>query len=764
MQAPLQTLRSIFQEAADLRSPRELLELIVGRVRDALEAEVCSIYLYSEEQKELVLAATCGLRERSIGRVRLPLGEGLVGHVAEHMHLLNVADAASHPDFHFFPETGEDRFKSFLGVPIVHFRKLIGVIVVQGVNPTAFSEAAEAFLITIAAQISGAIKHLLDNDILQELQYGITNLNLKVTGLKGAPGIAVGQVVWPRRESDLDTVDENQAGGIVEEELQAFRQALQAARQTLKESKQQLEGSAPKDVLALFKVYKMILSDQNWVNEVAGHITAGLSAAAAVKRTVESHARIFEQMDDPYLRAKSEDIRHIGNMVYSALNGEAQDRADETFPERTVLVGKNLSIADLTRCPQDKLAAVVCIGGSALSHVAVLASALGIPAVMGVPELKRRELQNDWVVVDGYRAQAIFNASPELLKEYRRLERSERRLIQGLDALRDKPAETPDGVRLTVMANTGLLADISPGLERGAEGVGLYRSEIPFMMHASFPSEEEQMQIYQHVLEAYAPRPVHIRTLDVGGDKPLPYYEINEDNPFLGWRGIRFTLDNAAVFMTQIRAMLRANVGLGNLAIMLPMVSDWREVDAFRKLLNDALKQLHAEGLDVPEPSVGVMLEVPAVMTCLDELAERADFFSLGTNDFTQYWLAVDRNNPRVADLYDWLAPSVLRAIAQIVAFCANRRIPLSVCGEMAADPAALMLLMGMGVNKISVSAANLLKAKWVIRTIPMERARSLWRKTRQMQSAEDIHAMLDATLVEYGLDGLTRAGGPGRT
>ena len=764
MQEPLQTLRAIFQEAADLRSPRDLLGLIVKRVRDALDAQVCSIYLLDQEQNTLVLAATCGLEEGSVGRVRMPVGEGLVGHVASHIQLVNVADAASHPSFRFFPESGEERFKSFLGAPIVHFRKLIGVIVVQTEREQPFSESAEAFLITVAAQLAGTIKHLLDNNILAELHNERLKRNLRVVGLRGAPGIAVGQVVWLKRTADLGTVDEDERSTSVETEMERFENAVRIAREALKESQNQLGSAAPKDVQALFKVYKMILSDQAWVNEVASHIRQGYSASAAVKRTVDAHARIFEQMDDPYLRAKSEDIRHIGNLVFSALRGEHNTPDVEALPDRMVLTGEGLSIADLTRYPQEKLAAVVCIGGAALSHVAVLASALGIPAVMGVSDLNRSEVNGAWAVVDGYRAQVIFHPSPELLKEYRRLERSERRLYKGLDALRNQPAETPDGERVVLYANTGLLADITPGLERGAEGVGLYRSEIPFMMHASFPSEDEQVGIYRHVLKAYAPKPVHIRTLDVGGDKPLPYYEIQEDNPFLGWRGIRFTLDNTAVFMTQIRALLRANIGLGNLSIMSPMVCDWHEVDAFRSLLVEAQAQLRDQGHEVELPPVGVMLEVPAVMTCLDELAERADYLSLGTNDFTQYWLAVDRNNPKVADLYDWLHPSVLRAIAYIVAFSQKKRIPLSLCGEMAADPAALILLMGMGVRKISVSAANLLKAKWVIRTIPAERARSVWKKTRTMQSRDDIHALLDSVLEEYGLDALTRAGGQRRT
>ncbi len=760
MLEPLKTLREIFQDAADLRAARDLLELIVDRVQQSMSADVCSIYLLEPEAAELALVATRGLEQTSVGQVSLRVGEGLVGYIARHQSLLNVDNASQHSSFKYFPETREERYSAFLGVPIISFRKLIGVITVQKKEAAFFSDEQEAFVITIAAQLAGPLGQWVHAEDVKTLlvQPDIPiQANLKFQGVKGAAGMAIGRVHWQMNALELASVPDRTTAN-PDAELERFSQALQQAKDEMRTSGQRMEGSLPKDVLALFGVYRMILEDKGLSSETEQSIREGWSAPTALRKTVEAHARIFAKMDDPYLQAKADDIRHIGNSIYANLVGD-DSVGDTNVSEPTILVGRDISITDIAQFPPKYLAGIVCTGGSTLSHIAILANALGIPAVMGVGEINPSQIDQTEAVIDGYRAVVVFNPVPNLRKEYRRLARQEAKFIKGLEGLRDLPAETPDGYRIRLYANTGLVADISPGLLRGAEGVGLYRSEIPFMLHESFPSEDEQVQIYRKILEAYAPNPVHMRTLDIGGDKNLPYFSFAEENPFLGWRGIRFTLDNTGIFISQIRAMLRASQGLNNLKILLPMVSQLEELRAFYALLDEALEQLHEAGEEVQRPQVGAMIEVPSAMVILKDIARLVDFVSIGSNDFTQYMLAVDRNNPKVSDLYNWLNPAVLRSIGGIVKTARKLKLPISLCGEMAADPASVLLLLGMDIEMLSLSAYNLPKSKLVIRTVTHQRAQELWRKARRMTDEVKIRKMLEKELDSLGLGGLIRAG-----
>jgi phosphotransferase system enzyme I (PtsP) len=460
-------------------------------------------------------------------------------------------------------------------------------------------------------------------------------------------------------------------------------------------------------------------------------------------------------MNDPYLRERATDLRDLGRRVLAYL--QESNQKTRIYPDKTILIGEELTASMLGEIPKEKLAGLVSVLGSSNSHVAILARAMDIPTVMGAVDLPFTQIDGRPIIVDGYKGTVYCDPSAQLRKQYKAIFLEEQALVKGLEALKDLPCETKDRYRLPLHVNTGLMADVVRSLERGAEGVGLYRTEVPFLLRDRFPSEEEQRAIYREQLEAFAPHSVTMRTLDIGGDKALPYFPIEEDNPFLGWRGIRVTLDHPEIFLAQIRAMIKASEGLDNLRILLPMITNMQEVDASKALIQRVHKELLEEGYRVRKPQIGVMIEVPAAVYLAPELSRRVDFLSVGSNDLTQYLLAVDRNNAQVADLYQAFHPAVLRALQYIVYAAHDAGISVSICGELAGDPGAAILLMAMGYDVLSMNATNLPKVKSVIRGITFERAKQLLAEVMRMSNGDLIRDHIARELRETGLTRLIR-------
>ncbi|SFM23105.1 PTSINtr with GAF domain, PtsP [Ectothiorhodospira mobilis] len=755
----LHVLRRIVLEVGAAGNLTEALEIIVRRVKQELAIDVCSVYLRDPDgdDRRLLLMASEGLNPEAVGHVIMNAGEGLVGLVAERAEPVNLENAPDHPRFKYFPETGEERYHAFLGVPIVHHRRLLGVLVAQQRERRRFDDEHVAFLITLAAQLAGAISHaelIGEVDNRREL---LQQENVQIRGIPGAAGVAVGQGVVAYALADLDSVPDRAASS-VEEEERAFRQAVQAVQDELAEIRDRMESVLPPEERLLFDAYVMMLGSDSLVNGTVERIRGGRWAPAALRDTVRESTRNFEDMDDPYLRERASDVRDIGRRILMRLQSHVRD--PEEFPGRTILVGEDVTATQLAEVPSERLAGVVSSRGTGSSHVAILARAMGIPAVMGVSDLPVGRLEGRELVVDGYRGSLYIQPSPELLEEFRHLQEEERELADGLRALAQEPAVTKDGHEVPVYANSGLLADIAPSIQSGADGIGLYRTEVPFMIRERFPGEDEQTEIYREILQSFDPRPVTLRTLDVGGDKSLPYFPVSEDNPFLGWRGIRITLDHPEIFLTQLRAMLRASQGLTNLNILFPMISSLAELKGALQLLQRARDELLDEHYVIPVPRVGVMVEVPSAVYLAETLARRVDFLSVGTNDLVQYLLAVDRNNARVADLYNALHPAVLHALVQTAEGAHRAGKQISVCGEMAADPASVILLLGMEIDALSVNVAALARVKWVVRSFSRARARHLLEQCLTMEEPAAIRALLDNALVQAGLGGLVRGAG----
>ncbi|MBP8924831.1 MAG: phosphoenolpyruvate--protein phosphotransferase [Pseudomonadales bacterium] len=745
----LKSLRRIVQEVVTARDLPQTLQIIVRRVRDAMGTEVCSVYIHDAELDRYVFMATEGLNKQLEGHFSLAADEGLIGYVARREEPLNLDNTESHPRYKYIENLGEEVFKSFLGVPIIHHRKVLGVLVVQQRASRRFDDDEEAFLVTMSAQLAGLIAHASLTGAFRDARREARGRATEFRGVSGSPGIGIGRVVVVSPPSDLESVPLRECADPVTE-VTLFELAVERVREEIAAIRAQLSARVRPEELALFDAYRMLLDDQAISGEVIERIRGGSWAQGALSQVMLEHVQTFEMMEDAYIRDRATDLRDLGCRVLAQLQAGAQTPTE--YPQHTVLVGEEIPASILADVPAARLAAVVSVSGSGNSHVAILARAMGVPTVMGVVDLPFAALEGVEIVVDGNEGRILVDPPPEVLQQYAEAMELERADAREMESCIDLPCVMTDGKAVNLMLNTGLDSEIIRSLGRSAEGVGLYRTEIPFLVRERFPTEEEQRLIYRQQLEAFAPRPVTMRTLDVGGDKALPYFPIVEENPFLGWRGIRVTLDHPEIFLAQVRAMLKASLGYDNLRIMLPMISNTVEVDEALALLGRAYAEVREEGWDVSLPPVGVMVEVPAAVYQAAALARRVDFLSVGSNDLTQYLLAVDRNNARVAGLYHSFHPAVLQALAMVANAAHAAGKPVSICGELAGDPGAALLLVAMGYDTLSMSVTNLAPVKSALRRFSRAQAMALLAEVAHMDDARAIRACVEERLRREGV------------
>lgn len=761
----LKVLKRIVQDVTAASHLTEALGILVQRISKAINVEAVSVYLIDNKHAEYVLIATEGLNKKALFQVRIAIDSGLIGLIGRREEPINLEDAPSHPDFYNHSLLGEEHLSAFLGVPIIQHRKLYGVLIVQQAEQRCFDDAEESFLITLAAQLGGIIANAEATGELAELTLpkqpvGVAKAEVaqtSLTGIGSVPGVGIGTAVIVYPQSDIDAVPRTPAEDL-DDEIKVFYEALESARDDMRRLSKRMRATVAEEEHALFDVYLRILDKDSLGAEVEQVIRQEkISAQASLAAVIKKHVSQFESMEDDYLRERASDFRDLGRRVLAEL--QWSQREEIAYPKRTILIGEEVTAAALAEVPEGQLAGVVSARGSNNSHVAILARALGVPTVMGVRGLKVELLLRRAIIVDGFYGHVYVSPSKSVLAEFKQLEQEEQALNQSLISLRDKPAETTDSYRVSLQVNTGLAMDAGLSMSVGAEGVGLYRSEVPFMSRDRFPSEDEQTIIYRQTLKAFAPRLVTMRTLDIGGDKVLPYFPVEEDNPYLGWRGIRITLDHPDVFLVQVRAMMRASEELNNLRIMLPMVTNLSEVEEASYLIDQAFNELLEEGCEIEKPKVGVMIEVPAAAYLAREMAKRVDFISIGSNDLTQYLLAVDRNNARVAGLYDSLHPAMLRLLLKVVEGGHAAGVEVSICGEMASDPLSVILLIAMGFDTLSMNSASLPRVKWIIRNFAIANARRILAEVLEFEHPAEIRFHLQKALEEVGLGGLIRAG-----
>ncbi len=711
----LQDISAIILQSHDLD---ETITNIVDLVAQRAQSDVCSLYLLEEDQKTLILRATKGLDQAAIGKVSLQIGEGLTGKAAEDKQVIAIQEPQNHPHYRYFSETGEEQFHTFVGIPLFDRNQSIGVLVIQTIEPHVFAEEELATLTTIAFQVTSIVVNarLLDAIHKYRLPQQSEETQPESNEQKSdviPDGILIGQTAYPGIVSGpanvidqqfgfADIIDECQVSP--EEERKNLDEALRKTRiQTLYLEKRVAEQLTQEDA-AIFHTHLMILEDRGFIEKLYGYIDNDHSAPYALKKVIGSYLDAFSKMEDPYLRERAADMEDIGRRLLANLMGK--DTTGLHLNHSGILVAKRLLPSDMAVLDHSLIKGMIIESHETNSHSVIMAKALGIPALIGVKNAVKFIEPDTHLILDANAGRVFQNPSQAILDEYNRVEADRKLELERLSEYRHIAAITQDQQKICLRANIGLISDIEVAKTHGAEGVGLYRTEFPYMARSSFPNRNDQYQLYKKVVEEFGDQMVTIRTLDIGGDKALPYFtHPKEDNPFMGWRSVRVSLDNNDIFQTQIEAILMAATH-GQVRLLFPMISTIDEIIACKAAVTAAKEQLTKEGIpfkqDIP---IGAMIEVPAAIRLAPHLAKEVDFFSLGTNDLIQYMLAADRSNPHVENYYDPLHPAVLLAIASLAQTARENNITLCVCGEMAADPACLLALIGMGIHEFSLSA-----------------------------------------------------------
>ena len=728
--------------------------MVAARVSMILGVDVCSLYLRDPTSGLFNMVANEGFYSAVTDNVKFEVGEGLVGLVAERAEPLNLVDASTHPQTVVVDELVENVKTVFLGSPVVHNRRVIGVVTVRR-DSDRFTDDEESFLGVLTNRLSPIVAHATASvDFTFEGAVTDSDRDLRFEGIPGSPGIGIGETVLIHPPVDINLVPERIAEN-PNSELARFDDAIAHVRSDMERYNKAFDLAEEERLI--FDAYVHVLDDEAMGGEVRQEIQHNRQwAQGAVKRVFRQHIDKLSAADNQYLAARSEDLKHIGQQIIARLQ-DFDSYSQDSYPNETILISDEVTASMIAEVPRERLKGIVSIRGSANSHTAILARALDVPAVM-CADLPIYNSHRKFAIVDGNNGEVVIGPSNELLMDYDRLISEEEDFAEELEELKDQPAVTLDDLRVNLWANIGLVSEITQSLDRGAEGIGLFRTEIPFANSVGFPTEARQYEIYRRHMVAFDPKPVTMRMLDIGGDKQLPYFAIEEDNPFLGWRGIRITLDRPDIFLVQVRAMIKASEGLrSTLRVMLPMVTNLEEVTFAKDLIDRAYKEVQEEGFAVSKPLVGVMIEVPALIYQVRLLARSVDFLAVGSNDLTQYLLAVSRNNPRVASLYQEFHPAVLRVLRELAKTANTENIGIGICGELAGTVEGALLCIGMGYHVLSMNTINLPRVKWAIRQVSTLFCRRLLARVLRMDDVSEITAFLESSLTEAGLErGLT--------
>jgi len=688
------------------------LDKIVTIIAAEAGADVCSCYVMRAGEV-LELFSTLGLNPDAVHKTRLRVGEGLVGDIAAHARPVALANAPNHPNFVYRPETGEDPFNSFMGVPILRGGRVRGVLAIQHKERRDYDEQEVETLQTIAMVVAELVAagELVDSKELS-VANDLVLLPSRLEGVSLNRGIGMGLAVLHRPQLTIRQMVADDP----EVELRRLQEAVDSMHSAIDQLLINV-GTSGGEHHEIIEAYRMFAADRGWLSRIREAIRSGLTAEAAVQRVQNDNRARMANVSDPYIRERQHDLDDITNRLLQHLAGKRESADGGTLPDEFILVARNMGPAELLDYDRKRLRGVVLEEGSAHAHVAIVARALDLPVVGQCGEALSRVEPLDFLIVDGDNGQLFVRPSEDIQEAFLKSLRAREQRQREFAAMRDLPAVTRDGVRVQIMLNCGLLIDLPHLHDTGADGIGLYRTEIPFMVRHTYPETAAQQETYGKVLAEAGDKPVVFRTLDVGGDKTLPYFpDMHEENPALGWRAIRIGLDRPAMLRKQLRAMLRAAKGR-ELRVMFPMIA---EVDEFRRARHIVeLERARLAPDEAPaEVKVGVMMEVPSLLFQLDGLLPLVDFVSVGSNDLLQYLFASDRGNPMMGNRYDLLSPPLLKVLRMLATRCDAAGVPLSLCGEMASRPLEAMALIGCGFRTLSMSPPAVGEVKSMLRSL----------------------------------------------
>jgi phosphotransferase system enzyme I (PtsP) len=771
----LENISEITARSEDLQ---EALQQIVEVVAQRASTDVCSLYILDQRAQRLTLWATTGLERSAVGKVNMSVEEGLTGMAIEKLEPVMAVDAIAHPRYKFFPETGEEKYHSFLGVPIIERSMPIGVLVVQTLRRRRFARHEIRLLRAIATQVGSIIaqarlaedlktKEKERREYRRRMITAIKRLQAyekedrpepraggkvrgRLSGLPAAPGFGRGQAHLLQPAVSFALIDDARADD-ADEERRRFRRAVAESGVEMESLKERLAQRLPEFDPAIMDAHRLMLEDRGFLSKVEAAIAPGLTAEAALKHVVEEYVEEFARMPDGYLRDRVVDLKDVSLRILRNLLGVAEP--ERPLDDDSVLVAEELTLSDLALIDHNHLQGIALATGGVTSHATILAKSFEIPTVVGVDHLSETVHEGDDLIVDGNSGVVYVNPAADVGREYERLAREYHAFNRELETLRTIPAETTDGRRVSLYANVGLVADLPLTRRHGAEGVGLYRTEFPFLTYRDFPDEEEQVRLYSRIVLGMEGRPVTIRTLDIGADKYPGYLQLpREENPFLGWRSIRISFEMPGLFKQQLRAILRVAT-LGRVRLMFPMISSVEDIRRAKELLDEAKEDLTREGREFePDVPVGIMIEVPSAVSLANQLIREVDFFSIGTNDLIQYLLAVDRNNRKVAPLYEPLHPAVLSAIYEAVQAAKGAGKWVGMCGEMASDPLCTLVLLGLGLDDLSMGPFFIPVIKRIIRSVSYAAARNIARDVLTMATVKEVKGHLFDGMKSFGI------------
>lgn len=738
----LRALSQITQEVASEHDLTKAMALLVQNIRKTTDADCCSLYLFDEFRKRYRLVASDGLLQQAVGKVTLRADEGLVSVVGSTGELLNLADALSHPNFKYLPEVGEDEYLSFLGVPVLNKGDLLGVLVVQSKVKQMFGEQEESFLVTLAAQLGSLIARSKEENSVEE------DVLQRIKGLASTGDIAIAPaLVWQPEVSLEDVRIQHGDDPLMQVELfnqVLFQLQIEMDRATLKMQ----EGDKGQAVFGYISSYGSLLDDTSIQDEITRTIEDGkYLATSAVRIVIE---RLLAEAKKQGQNDRVIDLKDFGQVLVSRLIHACNQEFD--FSEPVILVMENMPSSMVAELPADKIAGFVTTSQDTSAHATVLARDLGIPSVLGV-NLNVNDIDGHTIIVDGHNCEVILDPPESVVDEFKQLvnQNREQRDLFARESM--KPVDCLDGQHIVIGLNAGLNQNNDSNLIGETDCIGLYRSEIAFMLCQTFPSEQQQFDWYSHLLESFAPKPVCIRTLDIGSDKGLSYLPNKEANPALGWRGVRVTLDMPNIMYTQLRALLRAHQKYGNLELMIPMVSRLEEVVAVKKAIIEVANELRGKtAQEVTLPRFGVMIEVPACAYMMDELSREVDFFSIGSNDLTQYLLAVDRSNPKVSRFFDHFHPCVVRCLHELARKAEANGKRINVCGEIAGDPLGALMLLSLGYTSLSMNYSYIARIKYILRRVSFAQLREVGKQALTLTESSQIKALYDNYANAQGL------------